>query len=124
MPAPLQTLSDNKKDTKNAKDQDDVFEDDDDDVFQQYMPQNTDNDSKPVQNLQLPGNSVRVKGTFYFVLVRASTLIHLCQFIFVGDQGQCPSESACLPGPEPVIQQRLPVLIPPYKQRRFIYFNL
>lgn len=89
MPAPLQTLSDNKKDNKNAKDQDDVFEDDDDDVFQQYMPQNTDNDSKPVQNLQLPGNSVRVKGTctFYFVLVRASTLVHLCQFIFVGDQG-------------------------------------
>jgi len=67
MPAPLQKLSDNKKDTKNAKLEDDYLEDDDD-VFQQYIPKNIDSDGNPAQNLQLPDNSGQVKGPFLYYL--------------------------------------------------------
>ncbi len=41
MAVPQPNLSDNNKNTKNTKPEDDAFEDDDD-VFQQYMPQNVD----------------------------------------------------------------------------------
>ena len=59
--ATLQKLSDNKKDCKSAMSEEDVFEDDE--VFQQYMPQNVDSDaSKPVQNLHPSDNSGQLKG--------------------------------------------------------------
>ena len=64
-PAPLQKLPDNKKETKNTNHLDDFFEDDDD-VFQQYMPQDAcmDGDNKkPVQQLQLTGDRGHLKGT-------------------------------------------------------------
>ena len=63
-PAPLQKLPDNKKETKNTNHLEDFFEDDDD-VFQQYMPQDAcmdDDNKKPVQHLQLTDDREQVQG--------------------------------------------------------------
>lgn len=52
--------SQDKKDTKKIKEED--FFDDNDDVFQQYMPQDVDSNTKPVQDLQATDSRDQVKG--------------------------------------------------------------
>ena len=62
IPAPRPKLSDNNKNTKIAKLQDDAFEDDDD-VFQQYLTENMDYTSTSVQNPQQTNPSKQITGT-------------------------------------------------------------
>ena len=54
-------LSDNNKNAKIAKPQDDAFEDDDD-VFQQYLTENMDNASTSAQNPQQGNPNVPITG--------------------------------------------------------------
>lgn len=62
IPAPQPKLSDNNKNAKIAKPQDDAFEDDDD-VFQQYLPENMDNASTSAQNPPQTNPSEQITGT-------------------------------------------------------------
>ena len=61
IPASRPKLSDNNKNAKIAKPQDDAFEDDDD-VFQQYLTENMDNASTSAQNPQQGNLNVPITG--------------------------------------------------------------
>ena len=62
IPAPQPKLSENNKSAKIAKPQDDVFEDDDD-VFQQYLPGNFDNASSSAKNTPQTNLNEQITGT-------------------------------------------------------------
>lgn len=62
IPALQPKLSENNKSAKIAKPQDDAFEDDDD-VFQQYLPENIDNASTSAQNPPQTYPSEHITGT-------------------------------------------------------------
>ena len=62
IPGPQPKLSENNKIANIAKPQDDAFEDDDD-VFQQYLPENIDNASTSAQNPPQTYPSEHITGT-------------------------------------------------------------